>query len=100
MACIKTDCVHVPTEFQIELLPGWLLDIDLNCSPIKYTLNHGKKSMSFHSHIMKDLIERNYSLRLVKGRRQMVLPASILEEIVTYADCLCLYDGSLAPLIE
>ena len=97
MAGIQADCMCVPNEYQIKLVDGWLLDIDITCRPVKYTLIHGKKSLCFYSEVMKNLVERNYSLRLVKGRRQMILPARILQEFETCRDVLCLYDADLTP---
>ena len=97
MASVQTDCMRIPNELQIKLVDGWLLDIDVTCTPVKYTLIHGKKSLSFYSEIMKNLVDRNYSLRLVKGRRQMILPARVLKEFETCRDVLCLYDADLAP---
>ena len=29
MACIKTDKVTFPQDFQLEISPGWFLDIDV-----------------------------------------------------------------------
>jgi len=95
MATIKTGKVTLPTEFQIELVPGWFLDIDIESSPIKYTLTHGKKSLSFLSNITKDLCSRNYGIRLTKGRRHMVLPPHVLQAFVDHEVFLHWYDSSI-----
>ena len=96
MASIKTDKVSLPKDFQIEIMAGWFLDIDIQSNPIKYTLTHGKKSMTFHSNVTKDLCTRNYGIRLAKGRRQMVLPSTVLQAFVDHETFLSWYDPSLA----
>ena len=95
MACIKTGKVSLPKDFQFELSPGWFLDIDVESSPVKYTLTHGKKSMTFHSAVVKDLCSRNYGIRLAKGRRQMVLTPQVLQGFVDFETFLSWYDSSL-----
>jgi len=95
MASIKTGKVTLPVEFQIELVPGWLLDIDVKSSPTRYTLTHGKKSLTFHSNITKDLCSRNYGIRLTKGRRHMVVPPYVLQAFVDNEIFLQWYDQDL-----
>lgn len=95
MASIKSAKVELPKTFQIELAKGWLLDIDTNTVPTKYTLTHGKKSMSFHSEVAKDLCTRNYCVRLAHGRRQMTLPPDILQAFADYEVFLNWYDAGM-----
>lgn len=95
MASIKTEKISLLRDFQFELTDGWFLAIDVNSNPIKYTLIHGKKSMTFHSCITKDLCSRNYSIRLAKGRRQMVVPPQVLQAFVDYETFLSWYDPTL-----
>ena len=95
MATIKTGKVCLPENFYIEIAPGWYLDIDVRTSPKKYTLTHGKKSMSFLSNVTKDLCSRNYGIRLANGRRQMVLPPHVLQAFVDYETFLSWYDPSI-----
>ena len=95
MAMIKSDKKIIDKCFQIEIVSGWLLDIDANVHPIKYTLTHGKKSMNFHSNVTKDLCCRNYSLRLAQGRKQMILPAKVLQAFVEHEPFLSWYDEAL-----
>ena len=90
MACIKTDKVLLPQDFQFEISPGWFLDIDVESSPIIYT--HGKKSMTFHSAVVKDLCSRNDVIRLAKGRRQMILTTQVLQGLVDFETFLSWYD--------
>ena len=100
MAELKTDKILLPTEFQIALDDGWMLDIDVNTVPAKYTLTHGKKSMSFNRDVTMNLCSRNYGIRLVKGRRQMVLPPHVLQSFVDYSTFLTWYDhpdGHVTP---
>ena len=59
MATIKTSKVNLPKVFQIELAPGWSLDIDTNTVPTRYTLTRGKKSMTVEGNVVKDLIKIN-----------------------------------------
>ncbi len=94
MASLKTEKVCLPNEFQLELVPGWTLNINTETKPTQYTLVHGKKSMTFHHHVMKDLCARNYGIRLAKGRRQMNLPPIVLQAFVDYEMFLMWYDGS------
>lgn len=96
MASLNTGKLLLPAEFQIELVPGWFLDIDIDSYPIKYTLTHGKKSISFHSNITKDLCARNYGIRLTKGRRHMVLPPHVLQAFVEHEVFLEWYDSTLS----
>ena len=96
MASLKTDKISLPKDFQIEIVPGWFLDIDIQSNPVKYTLTHGKKAKTFHSDIHKDLCSRNYGIRLAKGRRQMILPPSVLQAFADHETFLRWYDPSLA----
>ena len=52
--------------------------------------------MTLHSKGIKDLITRNYGLRLVKGRRQMILPSSVLAAFVEHEVFLTFYDPHLS----
>ena len=99
MAGIKTEKITLPNEFQLEIAPGWYLEIDIEGFPIKYTLTHGKKSMTFLSNVTKDLCSRNYALRLAKGRRQMILPPHILQAFVDFETFLSWYDPSITEKI-
>lgn len=95
MACIKTSKIILPKIFQLEISPGWILDIDTSSIPSKYTLTHGKKSMTFDNQIAKDLCTRNYSVRLAMGRRQMVVPPEVLQAFYEHEIFLKWYDQSL-----
>ena len=95
MACIKTSKIILPKIFQLELSPGWSLDIDTNSTPTKYILTHGKKSMTFDAHVTRDLCTRNYSIRLAMGRRQMVVPSEVLQAFSEHEIFLKWYDPSL-----
>lgn len=95
MATIKSSKIDLPKSFQIELCHGWVLDIDTNVIPSVYTLTHGKKSMTFHSEIAKDLCTRNYGVRLALGRRQMKVPPEVLQAFSEYEIFLKWYDSSL-----
>ena len=99
MASIKTDKVVLDKDFHFEIVKGWFLDIDIQSSPVKYTLTHGKKSMTFHSNVTRDLCLRNYGLRLVKGRRQMVLPPHVLQGFVDHETFLTWYDPALTETL-
>lgn len=95
MASIKSAKIELPKSFQIELTKGWMLDIDTSSVPTKYTLTHGKKSMSFDSEVAKDLCTRNYCIRLAQGRRQMTLPPDILQAFCDYEVFLNWYDTGM-----
>ena len=95
MASIKSSKIVLPVGFQIEVSPGWTLSVARDTLPPKYTLTHGKKSMSFHSEVAKDLCQRNYSVRLALGRKQMVLPPSVLQAFVDFEETLKYLDSSL-----
>ena len=95
MTSIKTEKVNLTRDFQIEIASGWFLDIDTESNPIKYTLLHGKKSMSFHSNVARDLCSRNYGLRLAKGRRQMVIPPHVLQAFVDHEIFISWYDPNI-----
>lgn len=84
MTSIKTDKHCLPTNVQINIVDGWILDIDIHCIPIKYTLTHGKKSLGFSSSVTRDLCSRNYSIKLTKGRKQMIVPPHVLQAFVDY----------------
>ena len=95
MASIKTSKVNLPKVFQIELAPKWMLDIDLNTIPTRYTLTHGKKSMTFDTDVTRDLCTRNYSIRLALGRRQMIVPPNVLQAFSDHEIFLKWYDSTL-----
>lgn len=95
MATLKTDKLRLQESFQFQIVNGWYLDIDTQSSPIKYTLTHGKKSMSFHSTVTKNLCTRNYGIRLAKGRRQMILPPHVLQAFVEHETFLSWFDRSI-----
>lgn len=95
MATIKSSKINLPKIFQIELFPGWTLDIDTNTMPSRYTLTHGKKSMTFDALVTSDLCTRNYSLRLALGRRQMVVPPEVLQAFSDHEIFLKWYDPTL-----
>ena len=95
MAELKTDKILLPKDFQIDLQDGWTLDIDIQNTPTKYTLTHGKKSISFNTNVTMNLCSRNYGIRLVKGRRQMVIPPHILQSFVEYDEFLKWYDPNM-----
>ena len=84
MATLKSDKKLIEQCFQVEIIDGWFLDINTNVVPTTYTLTHGKKSMSFHSDVARELCQRDYSLRLARGRKQMVLPPHVLQAFVEY----------------
>ena len=79
-ATIKTDCIRVPTDFRFELCPGWTLEMEKD----RFTLTHGKKSMTFDRRVLQDLMTRNYGLRLAMGRKQMVVTPDALQAFVDY----------------
>ena len=54
--------MSLTSSFQIELAPNWILEIDAQYKPAKYTLIHGKKSLSFQSDVIKDMCARNYGV--------------------------------------
>ena len=95
MATIKTSKINLPKVFQIELSPGWALDIDTNAVPTRYTLTHGKKSMTFDVNVVRDLITRNYSIRLALGRKRMIVPPEVLQAFSEHEIFLKWYDVSL-----
>jgi len=80
MAYIKTDKVTLPSEFHFELIPGWTMDMEKD----RFTLTHGKKSMTFDMTVLQDLCSRNYGIRLAKGRKQMMLTPDVLQSFVEY----------------
>ena len=61
---------------------------------------HRKKSLTFHSALVKDLCSRNYGIRLAKGRRQMVLTPQVLQGFVDFETSLSWYDSSLIPWLS
>jgi hypothetical protein len=79
MAELKTDKITLAKDFQLDLQDGWTLCIDVQSKPTNYTLIHGKKSINFDSTVMNTLCLRQYGIRLVKGRRQMIVPSHILQ---------------------
>lgn len=94
MAQLKTDKIIVSKDFQLDLGIGWTLSINIQSIPTNYTLIHGKKSINFDSTIMQTLCSRQYGIRLVKGRRQMVVPSHILQSFVDNAVFLQWYDSA------
>ena len=90
MATIRTEKIVLSPTFQMEISPGWYLDTDKS----RYTLIHGKKCMTFDSGVIKDLCARNYSIRLAKGRRHMILPPHVLQAFVENETFLTWYTGS------
>jgi hypothetical protein len=95
MSSIKSDKIFVSPGFQFEIYDGWFIEIENESSPVKYTLMHGKKSVSFHSDVMKDLIKRNYSIRLAKGRKQMIVPPQVLQAFVDHEIFFSWYDNTI-----
>ena len=95
MATIKSSKINLPKIFQLELCPGWLLNIDTNITPTQYTLTHAKKSMTFDANVASDLCRRNYSIRLAMGRRQMIVPPEVLQAFADNDIFLRWYDTSL-----
>ena len=65
MTELKTRKIILAQEFNIQLSEGWDLSIDANCYPRKYTLKHGKKSMTFNYDVVHKLCTRDYGIRLV-----------------------------------
>ena len=92
MASIKTGTIALPTTFQLEIYPGWFLDINVKSNPSTYCLTHGKKSMMFHPNITKDRLTRNFGVRLVKGRKQMIIPPAVLCAFPEHETFLTWYD--------
>ena len=85
MAQLRTDKIVLSKDFQLDFGNGWTLNIDVRSSPVNYTLTHGKKSINFDSNTMQTLCSREYGVRLVKGRRQMVVPPHVLQSFVDNA---------------
>ena len=100
MACIQSSKLNLPKVFQLEIAPGWMLDIDTNVSPTKYMLTHGKKSMTFDADVTRDLCNRNYSVRLALGRKQMTVPPEVLQAFCDHEMFLTWYDTSLRQLLH
>lgn len=98
MASIKTDKISLKHSFQMVFDDGWLLTIDKDTTPTQYTLSHGKKSINFDSDVMNRLCQRMYGIRLVKGRKQMIVPAPVLQQFVDYSIFLQWYDPDLTLL--
>ena len=92
MAEIKTDKIALGPPFHISLGHDWNLHINVDCKPTVYTLTHGKKTINFSSDVTTKLCSRQYGLRLVEGRRQMVIPPHILQSFVEHALFLEWYD--------
>ena len=51
--------------------------------------------MTFDANVTRDLCTRNYSVRLVLGRRQMVVPPEVLQAFSDYEIFLKWYDTTL-----
>lgn len=94
MAQLKTDKITLAKDFQLCVGNDWVLTIDVQSTPTNYTLTHGKKSINFDSNVMRNLCMRQYGIRLVKGRRQMVVPPQVLQSFVDNAVFLQWYDSS------
>lgn len=94
MAQLKTDKITLSKDFQLDFDDGWTLSIDVQSKPINYILTHGKKSINFDSNVMQTLCSRQYGVRLVKGRKQMVIPPHVLQNFVDNAIFLQWYDHS------
>ena len=54
--------------------------------------------MTFQSQVMHHLITRDYSLRLVRGRREMILPSHLLSAFVNNQTFLSWYDPCLPEI--
>ena len=95
MATLKSDKKVIEHGFQVEIVDGWFLDINTNVFPITYTLTHGKKSMTFYSDVATELCQRDYSLRLAHGRKQMVLPPKVLQAFVEFETFIMFVETSV-----
>ena len=80
----KTSKIMLLQECNIQLNEGWGISIDANCYPRKYTWKHGKKSMIFNHDVVHKLCIRDYGIRLVRGRTQMIISPHILENYQFY----------------
>lgn len=96
MAQLKTDKITLAKDFQIDLSGGWILGVDVKCTPTNYTLTHGKKTINFNSDVMKNLCFREYGIRLMRGRKQMVVPPHVLQNLEEYTVFLQWYDPFLS----
>ena len=94
MAEIKSGKIELPQLFNLELGCGWTLTIDISTVPSTYTLTHGKKSMSFNFAVIQKLCSREYDIRLVRGRRQLVIPSHILQSFVDNSTFIQWYESS------
>ena len=92
MAQLKTDKIVLKKDFCISLQDGWMRTIDIQSIPTNYTLTRGKKSINFNSDVAKSLCLQDYGIRLVKGRRQMVVPSHVLQSFVEHSVFLQWYD--------
>ena len=95
MTTLKSEKITLTPLFQFELCKGWFLSIDISSQPIQYALTRGKKSITFSSQVVADLCSRNYGVRLVKGRRQMHLPPSVLQAFIDNEVFLKWYDPNI-----
>jgi hypothetical protein len=96
MAELKGDKITLANDFQLALPDGWTVSIDIQSKPTNYTLTHGKKSINFDSTVMNRLCLRQYGIRLVKGRRQMIVPSQILQSFEDNVVFLQWYDPYLS----
>ena len=96
MAQLKTDKIALTKDFQIKFEDDYTLTVDVDSKPTLYTLTHGKKSINFHSDVATTLCLRQYGIRLVKGRRQMVIPPKVLQNFADYAVFLPWYDPCIS----
>ena len=94
MTELKSGKIDLPQLFNLELGDGWTLSIDISTVPTTYTLTHGKKSMCFNFDVIQKLCSREYDIRLVRGRRQLVIPSHILQSFVDNSTFIQWYESS------
>jgi hypothetical protein len=82
MATIKACTYEVGKEVQWELCPDWYVGLDTTTH--QYALMHGKKTITFHSDIAKQLCRRQYGIVLANGRRRMEIPPHVLQAFVDH----------------
>ena len=79
---LKSGKIELSQQFNFDLSHDWILTIDLSTVPTTYILTHGKKSMCFNYEVICKLCRREYDVRLVRGRRQLVIPSQVLQSFV------------------
>ena len=94
MTELKSGKIDLPQLFNLELGDGWTLSIDISTVPTTYTLTHGKKSMCFNFDVIQKLCSREYDIRLVRGRRELVIPSHILQSFVDNSTFIQWYESS------